>query len=317
MKTKNLFSMHVHPMRAVPAFAGLIVASVVLLSSLFSSVARADLKIVATVPMLGAIAQEIGGASVQVKTLALPTQDPHFVDAKPSLALDLNRADMLLAVGLELEAGWLPVLQKGARNPKILGGGTGYFEASPHVALLERPTTVDRSQGDIHPGGSPHFLYDPRAVRRVAAALATRMAEIDPEHAPAFRANAEAFDRTLSARTVEWSGALAPLKGQPFVAYHASWSYLADWLGLRLVGVLEPKPGIPPNPAHVAQVIARSRTEKVRLVTQETYYPDATARLVADKIGAKLVSLPGGPSNGQSVAMYFDAIVATLKAVGP
>ncbi len=278
----------------------------------FPELARADLKVVATVPMLGAMASEIGGGHAEVKVLSLPTQDPHFLDAKPSLALDLNHADLLLVVGLGLESGWLPVLQQGARNPKILTGARGYLDVSGSVDLLERAANVDRAMGDIHAGGNPHFLFDPRAVQKLAPVLADRMAELDPANAGLYRQKSTELTTQIGSQLRPWAERAGALRDQPFVAYHGSWAYLSSWLGLRQIALLEPKPGIPPNAAHVAEVLAQARASNVKLLLQETYYPDATAKLIAEKIGARIVRIAGGPAPGQTVIGYFDALVGQL-----
>ncbi|QQR47190.1 zinc ABC transporter substrate-binding protein [Myxococcus xanthus] len=260
-----------------------------------ASPARADLNVVTTLPDLAALTKAVGGDHVKVQALALSSQDPHFVDAKPNLALALNRADLLIAVGLDLEIGWLPTLQVGARNPKILVGNPGYLVASQFVKLLEVPTAqVDRGQGDVHPGGNPHFLYDPRQALSVARAITDRLAQLDPKNAQAYRDNLATFTTELEKSRADWEKRLAPLRGQPVIAYHRTMAYLADWLGFDTITYLEPKPGIPPNPSHVASVLAQGRQRKARMVLMESYYPDTTARLVASKIPAPLVTLHGG-----------------------
>jgi zinc/manganese transport system substrate-binding protein len=280
-----------------------------------SSVARAEVKVVASVPDLAALTKEVGGALVSVKALSLPTQDPHFVDAKPSLALDLNRADLLVLVGLDLEIGWLPTLVVGARNAAIQPGSPGYLDCSQFVHRLDVPAAnVDRSHGDIHPGGNPHYLNDPRAAAAVARGIAGRLAELDPSHRAAYEANRDALVARLTAARARWEKRLAPYRGAPIVAYHKTWTYLADWLGLDQVGFLEPKPGIPPNPQHVASLLGLARTRKVRLVLQESYYPDAASKLVADKIPAPLVHVAGGTNfaGGESYEQHIDGLVEAL-----
>jgi len=283
---------------------------------LLSLPARAELRVVATVPDLAALAQAVGGDKVSVQSLALPTQDPHFVDAKPNLVLQLNRADLLLSLGLELESGWLPVLQTGARNPKILRGGAGFLDCSQFVTLLEvSGAPTDRSQGDVHPRGNPHYLYDPRAALRVAKGIAARMAQLDPENAKAYEANLARFTQELEAARVGWEKRLAPLKGAPVVAFHKSLAYLADWTGFESVAYVEPKPGIPPNPAHVGRVLRTARARNARLVVQEEYYPTNTSRLVAAKVPVPLVTLPGGTDfrGGQSYVQRMDELVKRLE----
>jgi zinc/manganese transport system substrate-binding protein len=286
------------------------------LLALLATPALAALKVVATVPDLAALARAVGGERVEVTALALPTQDPHFVDAKPSLALELNRADLLLAIGLGLESGWLPTLQTGARNPRILAGSPGYWEASSAVRLLDVPEApVDRSAGDIHPGGNPHFLYDPRAALAVAKALAARLAQVDPAGASAYQANLARFTTELEAARAKWEQQLASLRGQPVVAYHKSIAYLADWLGMQPIAFIEPKPGIPPNPSHIAHLLVLGRQNKVRVLVQEEYYPDATSKLVAQQIPTALVKVPGGPDfqAGQSYVDYIERMVTLLE----
>jgi zinc/manganese transport system substrate-binding protein len=280
-----------------------------------SSPARADVSVVTTVPTLAAIAREVGGKRVRVQSLSLPTQDPHFVDARPSLVLQLNKASLLVSVGLDLEVGWLPTLQTGARNPEIQRGATGHLDCSTYAPILDVPRAkVDRSMGDIHPGGNPHYLYDPRGAGGCASGIAARLATIDPAHAGEYRANVKAFEAKLATRQAAWKKALAPYRGKSIVTYHRSWTYLLDWVGLRSAGELEPKPGIPPTPRHVARVIQSARQAGARVVLQEGFYPDRTGKLVADKIGATVVAPPGGPDvrAGQSYFEYMDALVAQL-----
>ncbi len=274
------------------------------------------LKVVATTPDLAAIARELGGPHVQVTALALPSQDPHFVDARPSLVLELNKADLLLVVGLELEVGWLPTLLKGARNPKVQPGSAGHLDLSRHVKLLDVPAQkVDRSMGDVHIGGNPHYLYDPRAAIPVARAIAARMSELDPAHEDTFEQNLARFTGELEKARAGWEQRLEKLRGQPVVAYHKSWTYLADWLGLKPIAFLEPKPGIPPNPTHVAMVLKLARENGVKILLQEEYYPDKASAVVAEKIPASLVKLPGGTDfrKGQRYVEHLADVVERLE----
>jgi zinc/manganese transport system substrate-binding protein len=278
--------------------------------------AHAALKVVATVPALAALAHEVAGPLAEVKALTRASQDPHFVDARPSLALDLNRADLLLVVGLELEVGWLPTLLTGARNHAIMQGERGYLDCSQFVHLEEVHTgPVDRSMGDIHPGGNPHYLADPRSAAEVARGIAARLQALDPAHQAAFQQGLDSFLERLASARAGWEKGFAPLRGIPVVAYHKTWVYVASWMGLNQVGFLEPKPGIPPNPSHVAQLLAAGRQSHVRVVLQEEYYPDATSRLLAERIPAVLVKVPGGPDYqaGQSYVEYVDRLVSLIE----
>ena len=279
--------------------------------------AAAKLRIVTTTADLAAIAQQIGGGHVTVTALALHTQDPHFVDARPHLALELSRADLLLVMGLDLEIGWLPTLQTGSRNGDIQVGGRGYVDCSQFVRVLEVPTTrVDRSQGDVHPRGNPHYLYDPRQAAKVASGIAARMGQLDANHRASYQAGARAFRTKLGKWQSAWEKKLAPLRGGRLLAYHKSFVYLGDWLGFSVPIHVEPRPGIPPNPGHVARVISVARTSGVRAILQESWYPSRTSRLIASKSGAKLVTIPGAPNfkGGQSYIGFINEIVKKLAA---
>jgi zinc/manganese transport system substrate-binding protein len=277
--------------------------------------AAAELHVVATVPDLAAIARDVGAGHVEVTTLALPTQDPHFVDARPSLALALSKADVLLAVGLDLEIGWLPTLQVGARNPKIQAGSRGYLECAQFVRLQEIPSEkLDRAHGDIHPGGNPHYLLDPRQAELVAFGIAARFGELDPGHAADYAGAARAFVARVEGARKGWEQKLAPLKGQPVITYHRSWVYLTAWLGLDLVATLEPKPGIPPSAQHVATVLGLGRKRGVKVILQESYYPAATSKLVAAKLPAQVVSPAGGADASEGYIARMDKLVALLAA---
>ena len=252
--------------------------------------AQAALRVVATVPDLAAIAQEVGKDKVKVSALVLSSQDPHFVDARPNLVLDVSAADLLLVVGLELEVGWLPTLVSGARNPKVQTGGAGFLDCSQFVGLMDVPTEkVDRSMGDVHPGGNPHYLYDPRNAIAVAWGIAGKMGALDPSNATSYQNNAKDFIGRLQSSIKGWEQKLSAIRGTQVITYHKSWTYLANWLGFAVPINIEPKPGIPPSPSHIVQVIGTVSSAGVKLVLQEEFYQANTAELVASKSGAKLV----------------------------
>jgi zinc/manganese transport system substrate-binding protein len=283
---------------------------------LFALPARADLNVVTTVSDLAAITKAIEGDKGTVTSLALPSQDPHFVDAKPNLALALNKADLLIAIGLDLEIGWLQTLQLGARNSKIQTGNPGYLDASQFVKVLEAPTVkVDRSQGDVHPGGNPHYLHDPRMAVAVARGIQARMAQLDPKNAATYQANVEKFITEVEAARAGWEKRLAGVRGVPVISYHKTTAYLSDWLGFQTVAFLEPKPGIPPTPSHVAQTLMQGRQQKVRLVVQEEYYPDSTSKLVSSKIPAGLVIFPSGANfrEGETYVQRMERLVQAIE----
>lgn len=281
------------------------------LSALTPAEALAKVRVVATLPDLAAVASEVGGSDVEVTALSLPTQDPHFVDARPHLVLALNRAQLLVATGLELEAGWLPTLSRGARNARILPGAAGYLDASRVVTLKQVPAgRVDRSMGDVHPGGNPHFMADPRNGGRVGLAIAEKLAAIDPAHAKGYQERARALAAAATRLAAEQSRRFAalPAPKRQVVTYHQSLVYLLDWLKLEQVATLEPKPGIPPSPSHIAGVLGTMRARGVEAILQEEYFPTTAGKLLADKAKARLVVLSGGPADGQGYLDYVKAM---------
>jgi zinc/manganese transport system substrate-binding protein len=296
----------------------LLVALVAMLAS--PTNANADLRVVTSTSELAALVKAIGGKHADVRSLSAHTQDPHFVDAKPSLALELAKADLLVIAGLDLEVGWLPTLLTGARNGKIQPGAPGYLDASGLVSLLEvSQGKVDRSQGDVHPRGSPHYLMDPRRAAKVVAGIAERMAKLDSGRAAAYAESAKKLIEQLGKWQKHWETQLRPLRGKPVVAYHRSFAYLADWLGFDVVAHVEPKPGVPPNPRHVAEVIEAMRQKQIKLIMQESFYPDNTSKLIAEKTSAKLVTIPGGPNvaGGESYIGFVNTLVKRLAAALP
>lgn len=284
------------------------------------SSAQAKVKVAATTGTLAALAAEVGGDLVDVTPLSSPAEDPHYVDARPNLVLVLNQAQLLVATGLELEVGWLPNLQKSARNADIAAGGRGYFEAASALSRLEEVPQgrIDRAQGDIHPGGNPHFLYDPRAGAEVAIGLGTKLAELDPTNAARYVTNAQAVAtrcRKLATEQAARFGALAAGRRQ-VVTYHASWPYLLGWLGLTEAATVEPKPGIAPNPAHVAEVLGRMRATGARALLQEEFYPRGTSEKLVQLAGGQLVVVHGAVRFGEETYTdYVQHIAEALYAV--
>ena len=282
------------------------------------ALAASRLRVVATVGDLGAIAREVLGDGGDVVVLARPTQDPHFVDARPNLILELNRADALVSMGLDYEVGWLPVLVRGARNAKIQVGGAGNIVASGMVPVLEVPREkVDRSMGDIHPGGNPHFTLDPRNGARVALGLAARFSALAPEGRAQFQKNADAFVQSLTGRQRQWEALLGGARGRPVVTYHKSFIYLTSWLEMTEVGTIEPKPGIPPNAAHVAELIGEMRARGVSMILQERWYPSSVAERIASQTGAKLVLIAGMTADGGHYADHLDEVVRAIASALP
>lgn len=269
----------------------------VLILAVLPQRAGAKLNVVATTPDLGAIAAAVGGEHVSVTTLAKATEDPHFVDAKPSFIVKLSRADALVEGGADLEIGWLPALLEQARNQKLSAGAPGRIACNAGIQLLEVPPALDRSKGDVHAAGNPHYLTDPGNAEIVAKSIAEAFARLDPGSAEVYRRNQKEFAGKVETSLAEWEKLLAPYKGQRVVAYHDSWPYFAHRFELRIDTFLEPKPGIPPTPVHLAQVIMQMRKEKIRAILLEPYQGRKTAETVAAETGAQVVEAsqyPGG-----------------------
>ena len=281
--------------------------------------AQAKLNVVATTADFGAIAREIGGDRVEVTTLAKPTEDPHFVDPKPSFIVKLNRADALIEGGAELEIGWLPPLLQGARNPRIAPGQPGRINGARGIEMLEVPAVLDRAQGDIHAAGNPHYLVDPLNAKIVAANLAESFAKLDAASAGFFQANLKRFTGEIDIRLAEWQKTLAPHRGKRIVTYHNSWPYFARRFGVKVNLFLEPKPGIPPSPAHLAAVMAEMRSEKIAVVFVEPQINRRTAENVSRNTGAAIVEVshfPGGVKGTEAGYLaLMDHIVNSLAKV--
>ncbi len=273
------------------------------------------LTVVATTPDLASLAKVIGGDAVEVKALAKPTEDPHYVDAKPSHIVTLNRADVLIEGGAELELGWLPPLLESARNDKIAAGAPGRIVASQGIRMLEVPTTFDRSKGDVHPFGNPHFLLDPLNVKLIVAQMAEHFALVDPKAADLFKTNLRTFDAALDLKLAAWQKQLAPYRGAKIVTYHQDFVYLAKRFNLDVVATLEPKPGISPSPAHLAKVIATMKAANARVILVQPYQNRRTAETVARQTDAVVLDIgqqPGALKNTDTYFALMDYMVGTL-----
>ncbi|MEO5509033.1 MAG: metal ABC transporter substrate-binding protein [Longimicrobiales bacterium] len=275
------------------------------------------LNVVATTPDLASIAVAIGGDAIVVKALAKPTEDAHFVDAKPSSIVTLNRADVLIEGGAELELGWLPALLQSARNPKIAAGAPGRISASQGVRLLEIPTSFDRSKGDVHSMGNPHFLIDPVNVKIIAANIANHFSQVDPANAALYKANLQKFQTRIDAKLVEWQKQMAPFAGAKIVTYHKDFVYLAERFKLNVVETLEPKPGIAPSPSHLARVISTMKANKTKVILVQPFQNRKTAETVARQTGGVILDLAQQPGAAKGTDTYFDLmdhIVGTIAA---
>ena len=277
------------------------------------------LRVVATIPDLADITQHIGGDLVEVKSLATGVEDIHAVPMKPSFAVTLNRADAVVLLGLEAEHAFLPALLEAARNPKILRDTPGYIDCSVYITPLDVPTRIDRSLGDVHPMGNPHYNVDPVMGKEAARAIADGLSRLRPEHEADFKKNLAAFEAKLDAAIARWEREAAPLRGKKPVSYHPDLIYFAERFGMEPVGTIEIRAGVDPTPGHIADLEERMRREKVDLVVRELHYPAGLAETVARATGAKLVELPvmtGGVPEAKDYISFIDYDLHTmLKAV--
>lgn len=259
--------------------------------------AFAKLRVVATLDDFSSLAEMIGEDKIETFALAKGYQDPHFVDAKPSFILQLNRADLLIVAGLDLELGYLPPLLDQSRNGAIRPGSRGYLDASVGCDILQRPTQqVTRAMGDVHPYGNPHYWLDPENGRAIARAIAAKLSELDPSNASAYAANLAAFETELTRKEGEWRAKMAPYVGTKILTFHNSWPNFEKFFGLKVVGHIEPKPGIPPSPTHTLEIINLILREKVPLILVEPYFDLKTPKFISGKTGA--VTLVFYPSVG-------------------
>jgi len=280
--------------------------------------ASSKLNVVTSTTDLAALAQEVGGDRVNVQAIAKGYQDPHFVEAKPSFLLMLQRADLLVSVGMQLETTWLPRLVAQCGNPRVQPGASGYVEASQFAEILEIPTgLVSRAQGDVHPTGNPHYWLDPENGRRLARGIASKLAQLRPEHAPYFEQRYQAFSQRLAEAEKRWDEQLKPYRGRKVVTYHRSWPNFTRRFGLQVMGEVEPRPGIPPSPRHTLELIQMMRRENVKIVMVEPYFDLKTPDSVGREAGAKvLVMLPsvGGEKEVTDYFKLFDYDIALLIA---
>jgi zinc/manganese transport system substrate-binding protein len=283
-----------------------------LVSLVITAPATAQLKVMTSTTDLADIASEVGGSKVKVTHISEGYQDPHFVEAKPSFILQVRNADVFAFVGLDLEIGWMPLLIQGARNPKVQPGGSGYLDVSQAIAVLDRARgNVDRSQGDVHPLGNPHYWLDPENARKIARLFQRKFSALDAKNASVYEANAKSFETRLNAAEKDWQQQLEQIKGQPVVAYHTSWKYLAEYTGMNIVGFMEPKPGVPPSPSHLAGLIMQMKRTGAKAILMEPFYSRKDADFVASKTGAKVVVLP--PSVGGLKNVKIDSYIELMK----
>lgn len=295
-------------------FAALLIAA----AWLIAPPAIAALNVFACEPEWGALAKELAGDKGSVYVASTALQDPHRIEARPRLLARARSADLMVCTGAGLESGWLPLLQTQAGNPNIQPGRPGMFETARQVVLLEVPTRLDRSLGDVHAAGNPHVHLDPRNIAKIASALAERMAQLDVNEAAHYRARAKDFLARWQEASARWEKDGAQLKGMSVVVYHRDLSYLLNWLGMREVGSLEPKPGLPPSTAHLTELLARLAKEPARAVARSAYNDPRPAEWLAERARVASIVLPytvGGTGRAKDLFTLFDDTLARLLAV--
>jgi len=274
------------------------------------------LNVFATVPEWGTLAQELGGDKVNVYTATSPLQDPHHVEAKPSLIARARNADLVVATGAELEIGWLPLVTQQAGNPKIQPGKPGYFEAAAYVTLLDKPTRLDRAEGDVHAAGDPHIQTDPRNILRISQPLAARLAQLDPANAAFYADRQKAFAEKFGAAIAGWEKEGAPLRGLPIVVQHKAFTYLIAWLGMSQVATLEPKPGVEPTTSYLSEVLETIKQKSPKMVLRAAYQSDRASQWIAERARINVVTLPftvGGDEQAKDLYSLFDDTIARLR----
>jgi len=286
--------------------------------------AGATINVVASTEDLSDLTRQVGGDRVKVETVARGYQDPHFVEAKPSFILKLARADLLVAVGRDLEIGWLPPLVQQSRNAKIQVGADGYLDASLTAKILDIPTgQITRAMGDVHPLGNPHYWLDPGNGRRIAKAIADKLARTSPADAAYFSSRYADFDRRLAEAEKRWDAMMAPYKGLKIVTYHRSWPNFAERFGLDVIGYVEPRPGIPPSPGHTLDLIAEMKRQNVKILLVEPYFDLKTPRSIGRETGARVLVMPPSVGGEKEITDYItlfdhdlDLLMGAIKETG-
>jgi len=298
------------PSLAIAALGAALVAG----PTIGAGTARAQLKVVTSTTDLYDIAKAVGAEKITATHIGEGHQDPHFIEAKPSFVLQLRNADVWAFVGLDLEIGWMPLLLQGARNPKLQPGQPGYVDASGVISVLDVARgNVDRSQGDVHPLGNPHYWLDPENGRRIAKLFQETFATLDPKNVSVYDANAKAFTQRLDAAERTWQADLAKIKGRPVVAWHTSWRYFAEYTGMNIVGFMEPKPGVPPSPAHLAGLIQTMKQAGAKVIIMEPFYDKKTADFVAGKTGAKVLVLAPSVGGAKGLDDYIRLMTSGIQ----
>ena len=283
---------------------------------LLPQLALAELTVFTCEAEWAALAQEIGGEHVTAEAAVGGTQDMHYLQARPSLIAKVRSADLVVCTGAELEVGWLPLLLRQANNPRVQPGNPGFLAASDYVDLLEKPAVLDRALGDIHPFGNPHLQTDPRNIAKVADAMVQRFRELDPSQADSYTRRHADFPARWQAAIERWTQAAAPLRGMAIVTHHKSWVYMINWLGLREVGTLEPKPGVPPSTSYLATLLEALEHENVRVIARSAYESSRGSMWLTDRTDIPNVILPhtiGSVEGVDDLFSLFDVLIARLS----
>jgi len=282
---------------------------------LTSTLASAQLKVVTSTTDLSDIARSVGGRLVTATHIGQGYEDPHFVQPKPSFILRLREADVWAYVGLDLEIGWMPLLLDGARNQKINAGAPGHINVSTVIPVLDANRAVDRSQGDVHPLGNPHYWLDPGNARKIGALFRDRFSQLDPKNTATYASNLTAWEAKLTAAEQAWQSDLASLKDKPVVAWHTSWRYFAAYTGLRIVGFMEPKPGVPPSPSHLTSLVATMKQSGAKVIIMEPFYDRKTADKVARETGATVLVVPPSVGGVKGLDDYISVMKNAVTTV--
>ncbi len=288
----------------------------VLVLGLWAGSAAAQLRVFSCEPEWAELARVIGGAHVEAFSATTAEQDVHFIQARPSLIAKLRNADLLVCTGAGLESGWLPVLRRRANNPAIVAGAPGYVDVSQWVMLLDQRAVADRAEGDVHPEGNPHFHLDPRNFIPIADRLAEKLAALDAEHADDYRASAERFKQSWQQSISDWEVATTDLRGTRVVAHHLDWNYLADWLGLEIAAMLEPKPGVPPSTRHLSQLLINLASKPADCIVRTRYQDARPSEWLSKRAGIPALVVPhtvGGTEQTATLHGWFDAVIQGIS----
>ncbi len=266
------------------------------------------LKVVTTTPDLASIVRAVGGDTVQVQSLASPLQNPHFVDAKPSMIVKLMKADLFVQTGMDLEIGWAPLLQQSSGNKEIQNGARGFLDASTAITPLEVPLNPTRAMGDVHPAGNPHYLLDPENGKLVARLIAKKLEELSPQESATFKKNLVTFEKNINEKLERWLRDMEPYRGTKFVSYHKVYPYFGERFGIISIGEIEPKPGIPPTASHTNRLMEQMKAEKVKIILIEPWYEKRSSEAMAKQTGAQVITMALFPGTVPEAKNYLEAV---------